>query len=54
MGKVAYICVHLNKIGLLDFINNIHIDEDFSKTTFLILGDFKKTDISTKYSKLIV
>lgn len=64
MGKVAYICVHLKKIGLFAFtlgphhdsdcINNIHTDGNFSKTTFFILGELKKTDISTKYSKLIV
>lgn len=64
MGKVAYIFVHLNKIGLFAFtlgphydsdcINNIHTDGNCSKTTFLTLGNHKKTDISTKYSKLIV
>lgn len=58
VGKVAYICVHLNKIGLFAFalgphydsdcINNIHTDGNLSKTTFLILGDLKKMDISTK------
>lgn len=39
MGKVAYVCVHLNKIGLFalalgshhdsDCINNIHTDGNF-------------------------